>query len=122
MVDVHDRPEALTPEEAAEVRENVEKSDEVIRWLDALGPVGRRRDRGALGADLSDLYIGARRYGRMLDQLLAMGSEDVVAASEKLGDIAAELRHMAWHIRSVAPRLDRLAVALDPEDDEPTER
>ena len=117
MIDAH---AALSPPEPApsdDVRENVEKADDVIRWLDGLGQVRLRRDRGALGADLSDLYIGARRYARMLDELLAMAPESGSAASDKVGDIADELRHMAWHIRSVARRLDRLAVALDPEDE-----
>mgnify|MGYP000489327055 CR=1 FL=1 len=116
MVDVQDPPVVLTPSERVEVQENVAHADEIVRWLDALGPVGRRRDVGALAADLSDLYAAATTYRRLVDHLLALGPRDRVAASDATVEIVTELRHMAWHIRSVAPRLERLASALDPDD------
>jgi hypothetical protein len=89
----------------------------VGRWLDALGPAVRRSDRGALAADLGDLYAGAATCRRLLDAALAVPPERPAEASERLADMAVELRHLAWHVRSCAPRLERLADALDPDGD-----
>ena len=105
---------ATEPVAQAEIRETLAKADAVVGWLRAVGVPEGRGDLGALGADLSDLYVGAETYRRLLDELLALGPDDRAEASEKVGDMADELRHLAWHIRSAARRLDRLEARLDP--------
>jgi hypothetical protein len=119
VIDAQDPPVALAPEQRAEARANAAQADAIVGWLDALGAVGRKRDTGALAADLSDLYVAAASYRRLLDQLLALAPHDRSAAADTVVDIATELRHLAWHIRSVTPRLDRLAAALDLDDADP---
>ena len=116
MADSLDRVMTRTPEQSADVEADVAKAHEVARWLESLGPVGPHRDVGAPAADLSDQYVAAATYRRQLDTLPAFGPDDGVVAAETAIDVVTELRHMAWHIRSVTPRLERLATALDPED------
>lgn len=96
-----------------DVDENVAKADGIAGWLDGLGSAAGRIDRGAVAADLGDLYTSARVYRRLLDELLAISPVDTSAASEKLNEIGTELRHQAWHIRSDARRLDRIESNLD---------
>ena len=93
----------------AEIHENLAKADAVVDWLRTVGAPDGRGDIGALGADMSDLYVGAEKYRRLLDELLKLGPDELAQASEKVGDIADELRQLCWHIRSAARRLDRLA-------------
>ena len=100
----------------AEVHENLAKADAVVHWLRAVGAHEGRGDVGALGADLSDLYVGAEKYRRLLDELLKLGPDELAEASDKVGDVADELRHLGWHIRSAVRRLDRLGARLDPDD------
>lgn len=109
--------QAARPLDTRDIRENVDKARQIARWLEALGEPARRADHGAIGADLSDLYVAAAAYRGMLDELLALGRDDPDAAAEKVGDIASELRHMGWHIRSVTRRLDRLEHRLTPDDE-----
>ena len=104
---------AAEPLDRAEIQETLAKADAVVGWLRAVGVPEGRGDLGALGADLSDLYVGAEKYRRLLDELLALGPDDRAEASEMAGDIADELRHLAWHIRSAIRRLDRLEARLD---------
>lgn len=99
------------------IRANVEKADDVNRWLAQLGYPTRREDRGAVGADLSDLYASAATYRALLDALLALPPEQSEEAADRVADIASELRHMAWHIRSVTRRLERLESRLAPDNE-----
>jgi hypothetical protein len=105
-------------ESADLVHLNVEKGREVADWLDALRVPVRASIRGALSADLSDLYVAAIQYQRLLDALLGSRPEDAEQAAELLTEIASELRHVGWHVRSAADRLDRLADRLDADDDD----
>ncbi len=95
---------------------NLDKAEAVNRWLATLGEIKPSATR-ALGAELSDLYAGAVRYQRLLDALLATPQDERIRASTLLVETAVELRHLAWHIRSCAGRLDRLAGDLNPDDE-----
>jgi hypothetical protein len=97
------------------IRANVDKADDVNRWLAQLGYPTRRHDRGAIGADLSDLYVSAATYRALIDALLALPPEQSDEAADRVADITSELRHMAWHIRSVTRRRERLEARLDPD-------
>lgn len=109
--------EKIRPPNMRRVDKNVAKATDIGRWLDALGEPARRLDRGAISADLSDLYSAAEAYRAMLDALLALKLDDPDAVPEKINEITGELRHMAWHIRSVTRRLDRLEHRLTPDDE-----
>lgn len=99
------------------IRTDIGKVGEIERWLERLGYPAQRDSRGVIVADLHDLHASATKYPALLDALLALPPEPSEEAANRVADITSELRHMAWHIRSVARRLDRLAVALDPEDE-----
>jgi hypothetical protein len=105
-------------EGAGDIEEDLDKARAVGRWLDALGPAVRRSDRGALAADLGDLYAGAARYRQLLDALLALPGDRAGEVDDLLVELSAELRHLAWHIRSSTRRLERLADGMEPGDEE----
>jgi hypothetical protein len=93
-----------------------QKRQEIGAWLESLGKAVRPSDRGALSADLSDLYAGAIRYQRMIDRILALPARERAKASDALIDLSVDLWHLNWHMRSARPRLERVADALDPDD------
>jgi hypothetical protein len=87
---------------------SVEKSRAVERWLVRIG--GTDRDTvGRLCADLGDLYEGAAEYRRLLDELLAMPTDDSDRLGQAIIDLRGELRHLAYHIRSGVRALEQLA-------------
>jgi len=103
------------------VDRTVAKARAVTAWLDAAqsgGRAGRPSDLGALSADLSDLYTGSTRYQRLVDALLETPPTERESAADTVVDLKVELQHLAWHIRSVTRRLERLADDLYG-DDEP---
>lgn len=105
------------PPDTDRIDANAAKAGEIVRWLRLLGEPARRVDHGAVGADLSDLYMSTETFRHQLGDLLAVGRDDPDAVAEKLNEITGGLRHMAWHIRSVTPRLERLESRLTPDDD-----
>jgi hypothetical protein len=116
MAVVTHEPHWATPADDDSVRLNVEQAQRVVAWLDSLGVRVRPSDRGAVGADLSDLYVAADAYRRMLDALLELPANDHDQQADAVADLASEIRHIAWHARSVVSRLDRLVDRLAPDD------
>ena len=102
------------------VDRTVEKSRAVMAWLQAareLGRTGRPSDLGPLGADLGDLYTGSERMRRLIDALLDTPPAERERAADAVVDLKIELQHLAWHIRSVTRRLERLADDLYGDDE-----
>ncbi len=100
---------------------NVAKARAVTEWLEATRSVrraGRPSDLGPISADLSDLYAGSIKYQRLIDALLDTPPAERERAANAVVDLKVELQHLAWHIRSVTRRLERLANDLYG-DDEP---
>jgi hypothetical protein len=95
----------------ARIRLNVEKAQAVVTWLDGLPIAVSGADRGALSADLSDVYAAALAYQQVVDRLLSSTSEDLV---QDIEDVLSHLEHIVWHARSARPRLARLSARLEP--------
>lgn len=108
----------LGPSILLELRELHDAQLVVIdRWLGGLDEV-RAASRRHVAADLADLYAGSERMRRLVDALLDTPPGERERAADTVVDLKVELQHLAWHIRSVTRRLERLADDLYG-DDEP---
>lgn len=109
----------LTEADKAHIDLNIAKS----RELGALAVrLGEPRLAGALGAHLSDLYVEALQVVGLIDAALELTPTDDPEARERgaqlLIDLAGSAEHIAYHGRRAIRPLHRLAVRLDPEDDQ----
>jgi len=91
---------------------DLQKAHAVVERLKELG----YRDEpivGRLSADLSDLYAGATRVQRLLDDFLGVSTLDRDRFGETLSDLCEEMRHIAQHIESSLDDVEGLAERFD---------
>ena len=109
----------LSEADRARIDLNLAKSRELAALAQRLGSP---RLAGALGAHLSDLYVEALQVVELIDAALTLGPTDDPDVRERgaqlLIDLAGSAEHLAYHGRRAIRPLHRLAVRLDPEDDQ----